>query len=93
MDLDINSPSTVNNFVPEMKNAKPVDLDCELELYCGLPYLLPVRHFIWKTHWIPGPAPNLPIPTTFDYNKIDLENDIIRYQINVTGIIYCTDLC
>lgn len=68
-----------------MKNARLTTEDCEMELYCGLPYLLPVRHFIWKTHWIPGPAPNDPIPTTFEYNSTHLSNNVVRYSIKATG--------
>lgn len=62
VDLDINSPHTVDRYVPEMTRAELIDKDCVNYLYCGLPYLVPVLNMIWKTHWIPGPEPELPIP-------------------------------
>ncbi|KAJ8969459.1 hypothetical protein NQ317_008791 [Molorchus minor] len=61
-DMDINSPHTVDRHVPEMVNARVVTKDCEDYLYCGLPYLVPVLTMIWRTHWLPGPAPKILIP-------------------------------
>ncbi|KAF5278793.1 hypothetical protein FQA39_LY18351 [Lamprigera yunnana] len=54
-DMDINSPHSVDRYVPEIRAAKLVDEDCTKYLYCGLPYLVPVQNFIFKTHWIDGP--------------------------------------
>ncbi|KAF5299923.1 hypothetical protein FQR65_LT09318 [Abscondita terminalis] len=54
-DMDINSPHSVDRYVPEMRNAELVDEDCTKYLYCGLPYLVPVQNFIFKTHWLDGP--------------------------------------
>lgn len=64
MDLDINSPHTVDRYVPEMARAELVDKDCVHYLYCGLPYLVPVLNMIWKTHWLPGPPPELLTPVS-----------------------------
>lgn len=62
IDMDINSPHTVDRYVPDMTNAIPIDQDCADHLYCGLPYLVPVLSMIWKTHWVPGPKPELTHP-------------------------------
>ncbi|XP_066142542.1 endoplasmic reticulum metallopeptidase 1-like isoform X2 [Euwallacea fornicatus] len=59
VDMDINSPHTVDHHVDLMKTAIPVEQDCVDYLYCGLPYLVPVLTMIWKTHWLPGPQPVL----------------------------------
>lgn len=50
MDLDINSPHSVESIVPEVSAAMPTDRDCEKELYCGFPYLMPVTTFLWYGH-------------------------------------------
>ncbi|KAK4885667.1 hypothetical protein RN001_001938 [Aquatica leii] len=54
-DMDINSPHSVDRYVPEVRKAKLVEEDCIKYLYCGLPYLVPVQNFIFKTHWLEGP--------------------------------------
>ncbi|KAI4469139.1 metallopeptidase m28 family member [Holotrichia oblita] len=63
IDLDINSPHTVDRFVPEVATAQLIDKDCAAYLYCGLPYLVPVLSMIWKTHFIPAPPPIFEKPT------------------------------
>lgn len=65
-DMDINSPHTVDRYVPEIAKAELVTKDCEEYLYCGLPYLVPVLTMIWKTHWVPGPPPKLQIPVKLE---------------------------
>ena len=47
INLDVNSPHTVSALVPEMSRAKLIQEECDRELYCGLPYLIPVITFIW----------------------------------------------
>lgn len=47
VDLDMNSPRSVESIVPEVAAATPTVRDCERELYCGLPYLMPVTTFLW----------------------------------------------
>ncbi|XP_014243582.1 endoplasmic reticulum metallopeptidase 1-like isoform X1 [Cimex lectularius] len=85
VDLDINSPHLVQSFVPEMFSAQLVT-DCTNQLYCGLPYIIPVWKLIWKTHWIPAPK-----PTTFILTELilldsgKLENNIKRYQFRALG--------
>lgn len=43
----MNSPHSVESIVPEVAAATPTVRDCEKELYCGFPYLLPVTTFLW----------------------------------------------
>lgn len=62
IDMDINSPNSVERYVKEVQTAELVERDCVEHLYCGLPYLVPVMTMIWKTHWIPGPMPYLITP-------------------------------
>ncbi|KAL3286357.1 hypothetical protein HHI36_000864 [Cryptolaemus montrouzieri] len=62
VDMDINSPHSVDNYVPEMKNAIAIDQDCHDYLYCGLPYLVPVLNMLRKTHWIAAPSPPKTMP-------------------------------
>lgn len=62
IDFDINSPHTVDKYVPDMRKAMPVDQDCVDHLYCGMPYIVPVMNLIWKTHWLPGPMPQIQYP-------------------------------
>jgi len=47
VDLDMNSPHSVESIVPEVAATMPTVKDCERELYCGFPYLLPVTTFLW----------------------------------------------
>lgn len=85
VDLDMNSPHTVDRFVPRMRNARLTTKDCQDYLYCGLPYLVPVLNMIWKTHWIPGPAPNIPTPVSMNVlSKLMIPHGK-RYTIRVEG--------
>lgn len=47
VDLDVNSPYTLQGIVPEISNARLVTSDCEKYLYCGMPYFIPILSFIW----------------------------------------------
>lgn len=47
VNLDMNSPHSVESIVPEVAAATPTVRDCEKELYCGFPYLMPVTTFLW----------------------------------------------
>lgn len=46
VDLDMNSPHSLESIVPEINTAIPNLNNCEKELYCGLPYLMPVTTFL-----------------------------------------------
>ncbi|XP_015429200.1 PREDICTED: endoplasmic reticulum metallopeptidase 1-like [Dufourea novaeangliae] len=84
-DLDMNSPHSVEAMVPEIAAATPTVKDCEHELYCGLPYFMPVTTFLWKTSWIPGPAPLITIPTKLDLISKSMRQNIVSFTFNVTG--------
>jgi hypothetical protein len=47
VNMDVNSPRSVVSLVPEMGQATLIDDECEKELYCGLPYLIPVYSIVW----------------------------------------------
>lgn len=86
VDMDQNSPHTVKSLVPEMANVELVDNDCVEHVFCGMPYLMPALSFIWKTHWIPGPPPFVPLPSTLNLNKSEmLSHDHKRLTFTVTG--------
>ncbi|XP_043257384.1 endoplasmic reticulum metallopeptidase 1-like [Colletes gigas] len=84
-DLDMNSPHSVEAMVPEIGAATPTVKDCEQELYCGLPYFMPVTTFLWKTSWIPGPAPLISTPTKLDLISKSIRQNIVSFTFNVTG--------
>ncbi|XP_071454875.1 endoplasmic reticulum metallopeptidase 1-like [Hetaerina americana] len=88
VDMDHNSPSILQKMHPNLlKGAVPVEDECLKELYCGMPYLMPVLTFIWKTHWISGPAINL----SGNETKLELlsretlADGSIRLTLNATG--------
>ena len=85
VDLDMNSPHSVEAMVPEVSKAVHTLKDCEEQLYCGLPYLMPVTTFLWKTSWIPGPAPLINIPTKLDVLASTMLRNIASFTFNVTG--------
>lgn len=85
VDLDMNSPHSVEPMVPEIGAATPTVKDCEKELYCGLPYLMPVTTFLWKTSWIPGPAPLIHIPTKLDLVSKSIRQNTVSFTFNITG--------
>ncbi|XP_031849002.1 endoplasmic reticulum metallopeptidase 1 [Nomia melanderi] len=84
-DLDMNSPHSVEAMVPEITAATSTMKDCEHELYCGLPYFMPVTTFLSKTSWIPGPAPLVNIPTKLDLVSKSIKQNIVTFTFNVTG--------
>lgn len=43
----MNSPYSVEAMVPEIGAVMSTVKDCEKELYCGLPYFMPVTTFLW----------------------------------------------
>ncbi|XP_063241668.1 endoplasmic reticulum metallopeptidase 1-like isoform X2 [Bacillus rossius redtenbacheri] len=85
VNMDQNSPDSVMSLVPEMSRAELVQ-SCSTELFCGLPYLMPVVTFIWKTHWIPAAPPDIPIPTNLLLISTEYHgHNIRRMTFNVTG--------
>ncbi|KAG8237643.1 hypothetical protein J437_LFUL013621, partial [Ladona fulva] len=47
VDMDHNSPRALQKTHPNLlENARPVEDECSSELYCGMPYLMPVLTFI-----------------------------------------------
>lgn len=85
VDLDINSPHTVDHLVPEMADAILLDEDCDRYLYCGQPYLVPAQSFIWLTHWLPGPAPIIKIPVKMSIVKREKVFDGEKISFHITG--------
>ncbi|XP_034950352.1 endoplasmic reticulum metallopeptidase 1-like [Chelonus insularis] len=85
VDLDMNSPHSVESFVPEIGAVVPSTKDCEEKLFCGLPYLVPVRTFLWKTSWIPGPEPSINIPTKLELISRINQRDMSTFTFNVSG--------
>lgn len=68
-----------------MSAAIQIDKDCADYLFCGLPYLVPVISMIWKTHWIPAPAPYLANPVKVQFAK-RIKTDIgEKFEIIVHG--------
>ncbi|KAF7284418.1 hypothetical protein GWI33_022202 [Rhynchophorus ferrugineus] len=84
-DMDINSPHTLDNFVPVMQTAELVKKDCSDYLYCGLPYLVPVLTMIWKTHWVPGPEPTLLTPVKMNITSRTKILNGERFNFEITG--------
>ena len=84
-DLDMNSPHSVEAMVPEIGAATSTVKDCEKELYCGLPYFMPVTTFLWKTSWIPGPAPLITIPTKLELISKSVRQNTVSFTFNITG--------
>lgn len=84
-DMDINSPHSVDRYVPEMRTARIVDEDCVKYLYCGLPYLVPVQNFIFKTHWVDGPEPLINQPGKIEVIGRERIQDGERITLFVTG--------
>uniref|UniRef100_A0A1L8DUA3 FXNA-like protease n=1 Tax=Nyssomyia neivai TaxID=330878 RepID=A0A1L8DUA3_9DIPT len=53
-------PSFVEEYVPEMKNARSVEKDCETEIFCGLPlYRAHMLRDAEHVNWIPSAEPHL----------------------------------
>ncbi|XP_063977133.1 endoplasmic reticulum metallopeptidase 1-like [Diachasmimorpha longicaudata] len=85
VDLDMNSPHSVEAMVPEVGAIIPTVKDCKEQLFCGLPYLMPVTTFLWKTSWIPGPAPLIKIPTKLELISKIVNKDYVTFTFNITG--------
>ncbi|XP_027845862.2 endoplasmic reticulum metallopeptidase 1-like [Aphis gossypii] len=72
VNLDVNSPQSIVRHVPELINARQISQDeCNNELYCGLPYFIPVITFIWKTHWIDTKPLDVEIPLSLNLTYRD----------------------
>ncbi|XP_050425475.1 endoplasmic reticulum metallopeptidase 1-like [Adelges cooleyi] len=87
VDLDVNSPHSIKNYVPELANARQIShKECSKELYCGLPYFLPVITFIWQTHWIDSEPLDVKIPLNLKLMYRDQRlNNIQRLSLTVNG--------
>lgn len=83
--MDINSPHTVDRYVPEITKAELVRQDCQDYLYCGLPYLVPVLTMIWKTHWVPGSSPELQIPIRLKVLSREAMKERERITVQIEG--------
>lgn len=84
IDMDINTPESVEMAVSEMKRAKLVD--CTRGIYCAMPYPLPVMNFIYKTHYIEAPAFVQPIETELRLmGRTHIAPNIIRMNFTCTG--------
>lgn len=71
--------------MPEVRSAKLVDT-CDEEIYCGLPYILPVMNFLWVTHWMDTPAFKVPLETTTTLNsKTMIDRNTVRLNFTMTG--------
>jgi len=63
VNLDRNSPKILNNWIPELKQAKEINQkDCDAHLYCGMPVYFPAASLLRVNHWIPAPKPKLWTP-------------------------------
>ncbi|XP_058797320.1 endoplasmic reticulum metallopeptidase 1-like [Phymastichus coffea] len=85
VNLDMNSPHSIEAMVPEVGAAISTVEDCNNELFCGFPYLVPVTTFLWKTSWIPGPPPLIPTPTTLDLITKSVKENSLTFSFNITG--------
>lgn len=71
--------------MPELKNAKLVDT-CDDEVYCGLPYILPVLNFLWISHWLDTPAFKIPMETEITLlGKSMVSSNVVRLNFTTTG--------
>lgn len=69
-----------------MVNAKLIVEDCQKYLYCGQPYLVPVQSFIWKTHWLDGPEPQITKETQVKVVERIRNGDEEKIIFKITGI-------
>lgn len=68
-----------------MKNARLVE-ECDDEIYCGQPYILPVLNFLWKTHWLDSPAFEVPLETEVQLvEKTFIDTSTVRLNFTVDG--------
>ena len=67
VNLDRNSPRILEDWVPELKNAKEIrEKECETQLYCGVPVYYPASTLLRQNHWIPAPPPKLWTPISLN---------------------------
>jgi len=94
VDLDVNSPHSIATHAPELMNAHQISQDeCNKELYCGMPYFIPVITFIWKTHWIDTEPLEIEIPLSLNLTYRDYRlNNIQRLSFSVNGPDHITFL-
>ncbi|XP_059612920.1 endoplasmic reticulum metallopeptidase 1-like [Phlebotomus argentipes] len=84
IDMDINTPESVEMAVSEMKRAKLVD--CSRGIYCAMPYPLPVMNFIFKTHYIETAPFEVAIETDLRLvSKTRLSPDTVRLNFTCHG--------
>lgn len=83
--MDINSPHSVDRYVPEARKAKRVEEDCVNHLYCGLPYIVPVQNFIFVTHWSEGPMPLVNNTANIEILKREKISNGERIILSVSG--------
>lgn len=85
VNMDVNSPRMVTSLIPEMSRAKKIE-NCDDELYCGLPYIVPVMTIMWDTHWIPVGRPEVPTDIQLNLTYTDYRlGDIQRLSFSATG--------
>jgi len=67
VNLDRNSPKILNDWIPELKEAKEIkQKDCDAHLYCGMPVYFPAASLLHINHWIPAPKPKLWTPISLN---------------------------
>lgn len=84
VDMDINSPHSVDRYVPEMRRAVAVDQDCRDYLYCGLPYLVPVLNMLGRTHWVSTKTAPKTTPIYMKYKKENIPSGQ-RLHLDIQG--------
>lgn len=71
--------------MPDLQNVKLVD-SCDDEIYCGLPYILPVLNFLWVSHWletVPFKAPEEALAVL--NSKEIISSGVVRLNFTITG--------
>eukprot|EP00092_Neocalanus_flemingeri_P002862 GFUD01003060.1.p1 GENE.GFUD01003060.1~~GFUD01003060.1.p1 ORF type:complete len:914 (+),score=90.26 GFUD01003060.1:82-2823(+) len=72
VNLDRNSPKILNDWIPELKDAKEIKTkDCEEHLYCGMPVYYPAASLLRVNHWIPAPKPKLWTPISLNITHME----------------------
>ncbi|XP_077299515.1 endoplasmic reticulum metallopeptidase 1-like [Arctopsyche grandis] len=87
VDLDPNSPHSVDGYVPSMRYSMEINYeDCNTQLYCGVPYLLPVQGLISRTSWLEGAPPSLPYRAHLNLTDIETVNSTLkRFHFKISG--------
>ncbi|GLV43360.1 uncharacterized protein CBL_03903 [Carabus blaptoides fortunei] len=87
LNMDRNSPKSVEKFVPELKEAISIQTDCEQAVYCGLPiYISRMLTFHEDSTWIPAPPAVIHEPVTLKLmskNKVSFTK--VRYSFKSSG--------